>query len=94
MTVNKYVGRVHNDVSMEDLRKYISDSGVTVVELEALSTKHTRFQSFRLKLSDLGQIEQAEYWPTGVVLSPFVRPRGREEQLNTDGVSAEVSLVE
>ena len=62
MTVNEYVGRVHNDVSMEDLRKYISDSGVTVVELEALSTKHTRFQSFRLRVkrSDLGQIEQAE----------------------------------
>ena len=95
MTVNKYVGRVHNDVSVDDLRKYISDSGVTVVELEALSTKHQRFQSFRLRVkrSDLGQIEQAEYWPTGVLLSPFFRPRGREEQLNTDGVSAEASLV-
>ena len=87
--------RVHNDVTFDALRKYITDSGVTVVELEALATKHQRFQSFRLRVkrSDLKQIEQAEFWPEGVVLSPFFRPKGKEDQMNADSNSAADRLV-
>ena len=90
LTVNKYIGCVHNDVTANKLRQYISDAGVTVVELEALETKHHRFQSFRLcvKRADLDRIEKAEFWPEGVILSPFFRPRTKLEQENINGDAA------
>ena len=77
LTINKYVGRFHNDVVEEDIRKFIEDKGVTVVELEPLDTKHHRFKSFRLrfKRSQLDKIEDGEFWPAGVIVSPFFRPR-------------------
>ena len=90
LTVNKYVGRVHNDVTADELRQYICNTGVTVVELETLETKHQRFQSFRLcvKRADLDRIEKAEFWPEGVIFSPFFRPRTKLEGENNNGDSA------
>ena len=77
LTVNKYVGRFHNDVTVETVRSYIEDQGVSVVELELLDTKHQRFKSFRLrfKRSQLEKVEDGEFWPQGVIVSPFFRPR-------------------
>ena len=77
LTINKYVGRFHNDVVEEDVRKFIEDKGVTVVELEPLDTKHQRFKSFRLrfKRGQLDKIEDGDFWPEGVIVSPFFRPR-------------------
>ena len=90
LTVNKYVGRVHNDVTADELRQYICDAGVTVVELEALERKHQRFQSFRLRVkrAELENIEKAEFWPVGVILSPFFRPKSKTEQEKNNGISA------
>lgn len=84
LTVNRYVGRFHNDAALEDVRKFIVDQGVTVVELEDLETKHGRFRSFRLRVKriELPRIEDPEFWPEGVILSPFFRPRGGDK---TDG---------
>ena len=77
LTVNKYVGRFHNDVSTENVKSYIEDQGVSVVELELLDTKHQRFKSFRIrfKRSQLGKVVDGEFWPEGVIVSPFFRPR-------------------
>ena len=48
-----------------------------MVELETLDTKHQRFKSFRLRIkrSDLERVEDSEFWPEGVLVSPFFRPR-------------------
>ena len=88
--MNKYVGRVHNDTTHDDLRKFITDSGVTVVELEALETKHQRFQSFRLRVkrTDLDRIEEPEFWPAGFILSPFFRPKKMEQNNNGSHAAA------
>ena len=86
LTVNRYVGRFHNDSDVEAVRKYILDQGITVVELEELERKHNRFKSFRLRVkrADLPRIEDAEFWPEGVILSPFFRPKGGERVAGVD----------
>ena len=77
LTINKYIGRFHNDVTVEALRDYIESQGVAVVELKPLSTKHQRFKTFRLRIkrAQLNQVEDGEFWPEGVIVSPFFLPR-------------------
>ena len=75
MTVNRYVGRFHNDATLDGVKAYIAAQKVTVVELEELDTKHGRFKSFRLRVkkTDLPLIQDENFWPEGVILSPFFR---------------------
>ena len=82
LTINKYVGRFHNDVTLEGVREFIANQDVSVVELEPLTTKHSRFKSFRLRVkrADLDKIENAEFWPEGVIVSPFFRPRTEDHR--------------
>ena len=77
LTVNKYVGRVHIDVTTEGFHEYIIENGVDPVELEPLETKHRRFKSFRLRVkrSDLPKIEDENFWPAGILISPFFRAK-------------------
>ena len=95
LTVNKYIGRLHNDTTIDDLRQYIVSRNVTVVELEPLKTKHQRFQSFRFraKREDLEHLEDQDFWPQGVLFSSYFRPK-TEEQLQAVGdVTASTSLT-
>ena len=85
LTVNRYVGRWHNDVTSVGVKDYIAKQKVSVVELEELETKHGRFKSFRLRVkrNELSLIEDEDFWPAGVILSPFFR--GRDEKLPING---------
>ena len=81
LTINRYVGRWHNDSTANAVKEFISNQNVTVVELEELDTKHGRFKSFRLRVkkNDISLIEDENFWPEGVVLSPFFR--GKETNI-------------
>ena len=46
LTINKYIGRIHNDVTADDVRSFLVGQNVSVIELEQLETKHNRFKSF------------------------------------------------
>ena len=63
LTINKYIGRFDNDVTVEGIRQFITDQGVSVVEIDQLDTKHTRFKSFRLRIkrSQLDLVENEEF---------------------------------
>ena len=75
LTTNRYIGRWDNNVTTDGVKEFITNQNVTVVELEELPTKHGRFKSFRLRVkkSDLKMIEDANFWPEGILLSPFFR---------------------
>ena len=96
LTVNRYVGRVHNDTTADDLREFISSRQVSVIELEQLETKHQRFKSFclRVKKDDLEAMEDEDFWPQGILFSPFFRPKNSEERPQTaGGITASASLT-
>jgi hypothetical protein len=81
LTVSRYIGQIDNGVSDEVIKEHVTSKGVTVVELEALPTRHSRFKSFRLtvKKNELVTIENSDFWPEGVILRPFFRPRSTRE---------------
>ena len=81
LTVNKYISRFHMDTTEETLRQFISQKDVTVVELDTIKTTHDRYKSFRLRVkrSDLEKIEDADFWPQGVVVCRYFRPRTKDQ---------------
>ena len=86
LTINKYIGRVHNDVTLDDVRSFLVGQNVSVVELEQLETKHKRFKSFRVRVkrADLEIIEERDFWP-GVLCGSFFRPKTNEDQRQSNG---------
>ena len=92
LTVNRYVGRWHNDSTTDAVKDFISKQNVTVVELEELETKHGRFKSFRLRIkkTQLSLIENEDFWPKGIILSPFFR--GNDEKQQNVGIAASSSV--
>ena len=52
-----------------------------IVELDPITTAHNRYKSFRLRVkrSDLDKIEDADFWPQGVVVCRYFRPRNKEQ---------------
>ena len=89
LTVNRYDGRWHNDTTADGVKDFISKQNVTVVELDELETKHGRFKSFRLRIkkTQLPLIEDENFWPAGVILSPFFRGKD-EKQIGAGAASA------
>ena len=89
MTVSRYIGRVHNDVTSDMVRDHVKGQGVDVVDMEKLTNKHSRFQSFRLQIKkvDLAKIQTPSFWPEGVAVKPFFRPKA-------DGIHADGTRVD
>ena len=90
LTINKYVSRFHTDTTKEALREFISQKNVTVVELEPIPTTHNRYKSFRLRIkrADLDQIENADFWPEGVIVCQYFRPKNMKDQGSTGAIAA------
>jgi hypothetical protein len=86
--VNKYLGQVNNSVSLEMVQEHITAKDVSIVELEQLNTKHSRFKSFRLRVkrNDLSKVEDPNFWPQNVILKPFFR--GKTPNTKNDGSNA------
>ena len=72
MTINKYIGRVHNDVTTENVRKFLDSHKVNVIESEQLETKHNRFKSFRLRVrrDDLEKLKNKTFGQRGFSVDP------------------------
>ena len=90
LTVNRYVGRWHNDVTVDAVKDFITKQDVEVVELEPLVTNHSLFKSFRLRIKklQLPKIEDENFWPEGVILSPFFRGKQSKLRQHNLGVAA------
>ena len=76
LTTELYIGNVSVGVSLEDAKTAITELGVKVVEME-VAGKHNHFQSFRLRIKkiDLEKVKNPDFWPDGIVVRRFYRPR-------------------
>ena len=90
LTISRYIGRIANGTNLSDLKGYIEGQGVNIVALEQLATKHDSFQSYKLVVRrvDLAKIEDENFWPTGVVIRRFFKPK----QSSADGAVAVVPI--
>ena len=81
LTVARYIGRVALGVEADTIRESLTSRSVDVVALEKIQTKHERFSSFKLvlKKSQLHLIEDASFWPEGVIIGRFWAPKKASE---------------
>ena len=75
LTTNVYLGQYDISSDNDAIRDSIIQQGVTVVELEELKLSHKRFKSFRLRIkkTDMTNILDPEFWPSGVIVGRFWR---------------------
>ena len=89
LTVAKYIGRLDNATEADDIRKLLVDKGVDVISIDQIKVNHDRFKSFKLviKKSHLSIVEDAELWPTGVVVGRFwtAKPANSSDQNGSNG---------
>jgi hypothetical protein len=81
LTVSRYIGRVANGTSTEEIAEFLKQSDVTVIELTRHETKYSFFQSYIIsyklviRKSDLSKIEDENFWPQEVVVRRYFTRR-------------------
>ena len=85
LTVAKYIGRLDNETQADDVKGLLEEKGVDVVSIDPIKAKHDRFKSFKLvvKRSQLSIVEDAELWPTGVIVGRFWSAKSADANQNT-----------
>ena len=79
LTVDRYLGHVNVDANNDEIRDYIVNSGVKLVDFHENPRSHSSFKSFKITVrrSDLPTMESNTFWPEGVVFRNFFRPKGQ-----------------
>ena len=74
-----FVYRVNKDTVTDVIRDYVSDQGITVLDIRCMSHEDSLSKSFKLTVSneDYTKLFQEEMWPTGVRIRPFIPPRNQ-----------------
>ena len=87
LTVARYVGRVDTSVEADVIRDSLVAKGVHVVSLDKLKNNHNRFASFKLvvKKSQLSIVEDASFWPEGVIVGRWWAPKSTESAKELTG---------
>jgi hypothetical protein len=75
-----FVYRVQDGNSSEDIKGYINDNHVDVRDIEQTSKEGSKFLSFKvtIRASDMQKVLQPDFWPCGVCVRRFWRPRTQE----------------
>ncbi len=72
-----FVYRVGLGVNASDIKHYICDKNVDVRDIEQTSKEGSMFMSFKVtvKASDMDNMLHSEFWPTGICVRRFRKPR-------------------
>ena len=79
LTVDRYIGKIDVEADNDEVKKFITDAGVKLVDFQENSRSHSSFKSFKVTVrrSDLPTLEKDNFWPAGVIFRNFFRPRGQ-----------------
>jgi len=79
-----FVFRVEHGYTADDIKKYITDSNIVIRDIEQTSKDGSTFLSFKvsIKLSDMNVMLQPDFWPMGVCVRRFRRPRPQYVESN------------
>jgi hypothetical protein len=72
-----FLFRVSPTAEKEDINNYLSEEGIVVRSLSKMSAAQSTWSSYRLevKASDASQLLHGDFWPEGVRVRRFRRPR-------------------
>ena len=75
-----FVYRVKKNTQADDIRDYMDDQGICVRDIKKISHEDAMFDSFKveLKMADLTAVVNAQFWPEGVNVRRFFKPRNPE----------------
>ena len=67
---------------MDTVKQYMINNNVDVRDIELKSNDESIYNRFRVcfKVSDLEQVLQPDFWPTGVNVSRYYLPRNQHVQ--------------
>ena len=79
-----FVYRVDNSTDTDDLRDYITDMGIDVIDLKCISHQEALFKSFKLAFSNehFNDLLKEDAWPDGVRVRRFIPPRQKPKNEN------------
>ena len=72
-----FIFRVHNDVATEEIKSYLTDEDISVIELKLVSHEQARMKSFKLTIptKDKEKVMSQEFWEEGIGCREFVQSR-------------------
>ena len=85
LTVDRYVGRIDVNADNAEVKAFIENSGVTLIDFKENPRTHSSFKSFKItaRRSDLPKLERDDFWPAGVIFRNYFRPRQRRDTAAT-----------
>ena len=95
LTVARYVGRVALGTTVDEIRSSLEQINVEAVSLTAITLNHNRFASFKLvvKRSQLGLIENPDFWPEGVIIGRWWSPKPPPTPSNPNGANPDPAIT-
>jgi hypothetical protein len=72
-----FIFRLEQSTTLEEVKKYVSDKSVDVIEIECRSSDEAQYKSFRLNIDsgDLDTVMSSSFWPTGVGCRKYFHKR-------------------
>ena len=79
-----FVYRVDNSTDTDDLRDYITDMGIDVIDLKCISHQEALSKSFKSAISNehFNDLLKEDAWPDGVRVQRFIPPRQKPKNEN------------
>ena len=77
-----FLSRVDSETTDNDIENYIKEKGCRLTTLTLKSHPESKFKSYQITVpvSEYGVVMSAEFWPVGVAVRPFRRPRAVENE--------------
>ena len=72
-----FVYRVEKGVEPKDIEEHMTTNHVTVRGVNKVSNDEAKYCSFKveIKISDLNTVLESDFWPAGICVRRFYRPR-------------------
>ena len=95
LLTHRYIGNVKNDVSASTIEDDLKARGIEVISLVENDVKnHVRYKSFKLSVrrGDSSKIDDAEFWPSNVIVRRWHNPRQPRSHDDHGGAAAPVLI--
>lgn len=75
-----FVFRVHNDITDDSLKEFLTGEHLTVIDMECVSQDSSWTKSYRIVIesNDLSAILDPDFWPEGIGCRRFWRKKAQQ----------------
>ena len=72
-----FVFRVHRDVDGEEVKSFIKDEDIPVMDFRIISNREARMKSYKVTIRnhDYEKVMDVNFWPDGIACRRYISPR-------------------